>query len=551
MAPRNSRTMQDLEDAFVKVSFEDDSATESPQSPTFNGQKDPLFGPWFEHGSAKFTDPTGFGVVALRKLYPNHTITPFLNPNLLGFPDALIQPISPSDLVSNLFFIPLGRAMGRSQGIMVDMIRFGCFQVAWDKYDFLLYIVRFQMGFGETTQQYLVHDGSEEPSRRLLLAAGIWQNDLHEEIYVFNQGFWNKDHNLWVEVQKARWEDVILKEEFKTNLKKDVYGFFDSEDLYKSLSIPWKRGIIMYGPPGNGKTISMKAIIKECDARGYTPLYVRSFQSWMGEEGAMAAVFGKARQMSPCVIILEDLDSLINDRNRSYFLNELDGFEGNDGLLVIGSTNHFDRLDPGLSGRPSRFDRKYEFDDPDEDERKLYAKYWQNKLKSNKQIDFPDSLVNEIAAGTARFSFAYLKEAFVSTLVLLAGWEGDKPTFGDLLKRQIRTLRRQLDKDRESNFGSSSRALPAPQIRQLSGPFSRPERTQSSQQRPEGQFPGYFPQRPTNNQSRVWSLDTDHAMNMPGEMPPPDVTSSQRLEGRRDVRNMALAAAALGRSFIA
>lgn len=96
------------------------------------------------------------------------------------------------------------------------------------------------MGFSETTQQYLVYDGPEEASRRLLLAAGIWQNDLHQEIYVFNQGFWNKDHNLWLEVQKARWEDVILKEEFKTNLKKDIYGFFDSEDLYKSLSIPWK-----------------------------------------------------------------------------------------------------------------------------------------------------------------------------------------------------------------------------------------------------------------------------------------------------------------------
>ena len=48
------------------------------------------------------------------------------------------------------------------------------------------------MGFGETTQQYLIHDGPDEPSRQLLLAAGIWQNDLHEEIYVFNQGFGTK-----------------------------------------------------------------------------------------------------------------------------------------------------------------------------------------------------------------------------------------------------------------------------------------------------------------------------------------------------------------------
>ncbi len=82
------------------------------------------------------------------------------------------------------------------------------------------------------------------------------------------------------------------------------------------------------------------------------------FEGWMGEEGSMAEVFSKARQLSPCVLILEDLDSLINDSNRSFFLNQLDGLEGNDGLLVIGTTNHFERLDPGLSSRPSRFDRK-------------------------------------------------------------------------------------------------------------------------------------------------------------------------------------------------
>ncbi len=137
-----------------------------------------------------------------------------------------------------------------------------------------------------------------------------------------------------------------------------------------------QRGILMHGPPGNGKTISLKAIIKTCDAKGYAPLYVKSFQSsyfatgnktlpptftfvgYAGDEVSMRSVFNKARQLAPCVLVLEDLDSLINDSNRSFFLNELDGLEGNDGLLVLGTTNHFDRLDPGLSTRPSRFDRK-------------------------------------------------------------------------------------------------------------------------------------------------------------------------------------------------
>jgi SpoVK/Ycf46/Vps4 family AAA+-type ATPase len=72
----------------------------------------------------------------------------------------------------------------------------------------------------------------------------------------------------------------------------------------------------------------------------------------------MSLVFAKARAEAPCVLILEDLDSLINDKNRSFFLNQLDGLENNDGLLVIGSTNHYDRLDPAITKRPSRFDRK-------------------------------------------------------------------------------------------------------------------------------------------------------------------------------------------------
>ena len=89
-------------------------------------------------------------------------------------------------------------------------------------------------------QHFLVHEGPEENARSLILAAGVWGAQLHDEILVYNSGYWRADHGLWLEVQKANWKDVILKEEFKTNLQKDIYGFFDSEELYKSLAIPWK-----------------------------------------------------------------------------------------------------------------------------------------------------------------------------------------------------------------------------------------------------------------------------------------------------------------------
>ena len=92
----------------------------------------------------------------------------------------------------------------------------------------------------EDSRQFLLHEGPDQPARALIAKAGTFSNALHEEIYVFDSGYWFKDHNLWVEAQKANWDDVILKEDFKTTLQKDVFGFFDSEELYKKLGIPWK-----------------------------------------------------------------------------------------------------------------------------------------------------------------------------------------------------------------------------------------------------------------------------------------------------------------------
>lgn len=331
-------------------------------------------------------------------------------------------------------------------GTFSEDVKFGTYNVKWSGHDFIVYILKYPHSSFDVVQHYILHKGPEARSRELLLAAAGWTRQLHEEILVFERGYWKKDSELWTDMQKASWDDIILKQEFKDELQQDVTGFFDSQKLYKSLAIPWKRGIIMLGPPGNGKTISVKAIMKDCYAAGHAPLYVKSFKSAAGEEYSIAQVFRKAREMAPCVVVLEDLDSLINEGNRAFFLNQLDGLAGNDGLLVLASTNHFERLDPALSNRPSRFDRKYPFENPDEEERGMYAKYWQDKLHDNKGVLFPDSLVAEIAATTDGFSFAYLKEVFVASLVLLAS--NKKLLFASVTRAQIKSLRKQLEKDR-------------------------------------------------------------------------------------------------------
>lgn len=129
---------------------------------------------------------------------------------------------------------------------------------------------------------------------------------------------------------------------------------------------------------------------------------------------------------------------------------------------MVASTNHLDQLDPGLSSRPSRFDRKYLFPLPSEAERIMYCQYWREKLKSKPTLQFPKKLSAAIASITQDFSFAYLKEAFVATLLAIAGNRSesgirgggdDEGEGGDLddyelwreMKRQVRLLRDDMD----------------------------------------------------------------------------------------------------------
>lgn len=149
---------------------------------------------------------------------------------------------------------------------------------------------------------------------------------------------------------------------------------------------------------------------------------------------------------------------------------------------MVASTNHLDQLDPGLSSRPSRFDRKYLFPLPSDEERVLYCNYWREKLENKPSIDFPKKLCVAIAGITQEFSFAYMKEAFVATLLTIAnrrsedartcGGEGD----GDLddyelwreMKKTVKLLREDMgSRSKRTAFGhilaASSPAPPYPE----------------------------------------------------------------------------------------
>ncbi|KAF7864387.1 hypothetical protein EAF04_006521 [Stromatinia cepivora] len=327
-----------------------------------------------------------------------------------------------------------GSRLANKPKTVVDRVFFGKWAYTWEEKDYIVYRAQHELSMGRTTTlQFILTplkgralgEGPLEAIDSLILAVGAWTSELHEEIYVFDNQRWGKDKDLYESVKDSSWDEVILDPTMKKNLIADVQGFFDNQALYKKLAVPWKRGIILHGVPGNGKTISIKALMSSLSQRPIPipSLYIKSFDGEChSQKWSIAGIFQHARKMAPCLLIFEDLDSLVTDKTRSYFLNEVDGLESNDGILMIGSTNHLGRLDPAISRRPSRFDRKYMFRVPDEGERKLYVEFWRRKLagSGSGMVEFGEEVCGVVAKVTEGFSFAYLKELFVITLLGIA-----------------------------------------------------------------------------------------------------------------------------------
>ncbi|KAH7329588.1 P-loop containing nucleoside triphosphate hydrolase protein [Stachybotrys elegans] len=388
---------------------------------------------FFDHASAKCVSTDAVITKALNKQYPNLEliVVPTYSLNLWGYAAAGFATAEPiedagSDLPSGIqwdMYIPPAKRLNGGQGFIVDVPKFAKYLYKWRNDDFIIYYIECRDGvFPDGPINWYILSTNKLKTQQLILEAGYWSNQLHSEAWVFDGGYWQKSTEMYESVQKASWDVVILDPKMKNAIIEDHLSFFRSREAYEHLRVPWKRGIIYHGPPGNGKTISIKAtmnMLSKLDP-SVQSLYVRTLQSWSGPEFSIQQIFSHARSCAPCYLIFEDLDSIIDDSVRSYFLNEVDGLKDNDGVFMIGSTNHLERLDPGISKRPSRFDRKYYFPNPNLGERTAYCHFWQKKLSDNKDIEFPDALCRAIAEITDKFSFAYIQEAFVASLLAIA-----------------------------------------------------------------------------------------------------------------------------------
>ena len=179
-----------------------------------------------------------------------------------------------------------------------------------------------------------------------------------------------------IEKPNVKWEDIGALESAKQELKEAVEWPLKFGKVFEHMNAKPPKGILLYGPPGTGKTMLAKAVATESEANFIAVKGPEFLNKWVGEsEKAVRETFRKARQASPCVIFMDEIDSIapqrgtgsdsnVTERVISQMLTELDGLESLNDVVVIAATNRPDIMDPALL-RPGRFDKSIFIGPPD------------------------------------------------------------------------------------------------------------------------------------------------------------------------------------------
>lgn len=225
---------------------------------------DPAFLRWQELNSSPVSNlPLTFFEV-LKKSHPLHHVVQ-INGNqcdLIGYARAGYAKATRDDDDAIYTIRGCGASGSRLENKpkeVVECINFGKWVYTWNEYRYIFYRILYELpGRGSMMSHYVLAEDLKHITGKtgaaavdlLILASGAWTSELHDEIYVFDDQRWVKDKGLFESVKGSSWDDVILDQTIKKNLITDVEGFFDNQALYKQLSVPWKRGIILHGVPG-------------------------------------------------------------------------------------------------------------------------------------------------------------------------------------------------------------------------------------------------------------------------------------------------------------
>ena len=218
---------------------------------------------------------------------------------------------------------------------------------------------------------------------------------------------------VYIEVSTVHWDDAGGLDDVKQHLKEAVEWPIKNPEMFTRLGIRPPKGILLYGPPGCGKTLLARAVATESEANFISIKGPEVFSKWVGEsEKAIREVFRKARMAAPAVVFLDEIDSLtprrgmgmsdsgVSERVISQLLTEMDGITSLQDIVVIAATNRPDMVDSAVL-RPGRFDRLIYVPEPDEKSRLQIFKIYTKEMPISNDVD-----LNQLSTMTKYYSGA-------------------------------------------------------------------------------------------------------------------------------------------------
>lgn len=218
----------------------------------------------------------------------------------------------------------------------------------------------------------------------------------------------------------------------------EIQKFWDRESYFKEYEITYKRGIILYGPPGSGKSCTVQLIMQDVVRRN--GIVIKFGDPYLFIDGMR--ILRQIQLEVPVVVIMEDIDSTLEMYNESEVLNILDGVNDMNKVVFLATTNYPDKLGHRIMNRPSRFDKRFRIGFPSAESRRVY---FEHLIGAEKLAELNINL-DKWVDDSDEFSIAHLKELFVAVVIL-----------GDDYDEALKTLRKMKeevkDRDYEATMG--------------------------------------------------------------------------------------------------